>query len=84
MKTKFIAIVLVCILVIVSIFAFNHKPDIHTATYDNLVQIDGIGDTLANRVLSYLELNKTATIDDLVDVRGIGEVKLRKIRGKYD
>ncbi|MCP4325520.1 MAG: helix-hairpin-helix domain-containing protein [Alteromonadales bacterium] len=84
MKGKIIIVVVIALILGTTAFVIVDKPDIHEATHEELVQISGIGDTLSQRVLSYLEHNKTATIDDLVDVRGIGEVKLNKIRGKYD
>ncbi len=84
MRGKITILIVIALILGATAFAIVDKPDIHTATYEELVQIDGIGDTLATRVLSYLESNKTATIDDLDDIYGIGEVKLRKIRGEYD
>ena len=81
-KTYFIIIIL--ILIIALIFGVMiYRPSVHNATYEELVEINGIGDTLAIRVLSYLDSNKTCCIEDLDDVKGIGEGKLELIKRKY-
>ncbi len=84
MKTKIVIVVIFALLIGTITFIAIDKPDIHEATIEELIEIDGIGEVLASRVISYLEVNKNATIDDIEDVRGIGAIKLRKIRGKYD
>ena len=80
----FIITLLITVLVIAPVFCivFN-KDSIHESTYEELVEINGIGDTLAIRVLSYLDSNKTCCIEDLDDIKGIGEGKLELIKRKY-
>jgi DNA uptake protein ComE-like DNA-binding protein len=59
------------------------KPDISTATLEQIQSIDGIGEVLSSRIVIYLDTYPNADIDDLTDVLGIGEGKLKLIKRKY-
>ncbi len=83
-----IIIVILCLFLIVgavstAIFISLDKPDIHTAQYDILTDINGLGDVLSKRVINYIEYNPECVIDDLVDVKGIGVKKLELIKKHY-
>ena len=67
-----------------TILVVTDKPNIHEATIEELQDINGIGEVLSLRVISYLKLNKNATIEDLEDVRGIGEKRIELIKEVYD
>ena len=84
MKVKIVLIVLAFALLLTFSYYIQDKPSIHEATYDDLVNINGIGDILANRVLSYLSYNEYIEIQDLTDIPGIGEGKIDLIRRYYD
>ena len=83
MKTKVILLVLVITLIASCIGVCIEKPNIHEATICELLKLDGIGEVLAERILSYLEVNPEATIEELINVRGIGEEKLKLLKGEY-
>ena len=54
--------------------------DINTATAEDFSMLPGIGETLANRIVSYREDNGPfQTLADLLNVEGIGEKKLESI-----
>lgn len=84
MKLKYVLIILLIILIATSAMAICDKPSIHTATYNELLEIDDIGEVLSIRIVSYLNQNKTCSVADLDDIKGIGEERLKKIRRHYD
>jgi len=57
------------------------KPGLGTATAEELDQVDGIGPTLAERIVEYrAENGGFASIDELREVEGIGEERLKTLR----
>jgi len=59
----------------------NYKIDINTATWVEWVQLEGIGETLAERIIRDREQNGPfESIDDLQRVKGIGPKTVAKIR----
>jgi competence protein ComEA len=57
------------------------KPSIGTATVEQLDEIDGIGPTLAERIVEYrTENGGFGSLDELDDVDGIGEKRLETLR----
>lgn len=58
----------------------NNLLNINTATKDELKELNGIGDTLANNIIEYRKNNKFNTIEDILNVNGIGESKYNNIK----
>jgi competence protein ComEA len=57
------------------------KPSLGTATLDQLDEIDGIGPTLAERILEYrTENGGFGSLDELKEVDGIGEKRFETLR----
>lgn len=57
------------------------KPSIGTATVEQLDEIDGIGPTLAERIVEYrTENGGFSSLEELQDVEGIGEKRLETLR----
>jgi competence protein ComEA len=57
------------------------KPGLGTATVEQLDEIDGIGPTLAERIVEYrTENGGFGSLDELDDVDGIGEKRLETLR----
>lgn len=77
----------VCISILVlflSVGSFSamatEKVDINTATVEQLVEINGIGDVLAQRIVSYRQAQDGyKTLDELSNVKGIGSKTLEKL-----
>jgi competence protein ComEA len=57
------------------------KPSLGSATVEQLDEIDGIGPTLAERIVDYrTENGGFSSVDELQDVDGIGEKRLETLR----
>lgn len=83
MRSK-IALLLIGILLTAAFFSLVvYEPCIHTADYEELLEIDEIGDVLASRIIDYLEHNPEAKLDDLIEIKGIGKKRLKLIDSKY-
>lgn len=61
----------------------NGKVNINTASQTELETLNGIGPSLASKIISYREANgKFKKIEDLMNVSGIGENKFEGIRNE--
>ena len=61
----------------------NSKLNINTANSEQLQQLEGIGESIANSIIEYRETNgKFKELEDLKNVSGIGESKYNKIKDK--
>jgi competence protein ComEA len=57
------------------------KPSLGSATVEQLDEIDGIGPTLAERIVEYrTENGGFSSVDELDEVDGIGEARLKTLR----
>jgi competence protein ComEA len=60
---------------------YRFTIDINSATWVEWLQLDGIGEVLARRIVEYREQHGPfQSIDELNEVRGIGDVTLEKMR----
>jgi len=79
----FLIALIVTILIFSSVIICFNKPSVHSATLEELCDIRGIDETLANRVLVYLKSNPEANIDDIDDIKGFGEYRVNLLRQKW-
>lgn len=62
-------------------YYIDGKMNINTASLTDLIQLPGIGKTLAERIIKFREAYGVfTTIDELLDVDGIGGAKLNAIK----
>lgn len=60
------------------------KINLNTATVDQLKEINGISDTLANRIVEYRnEHGEFKSLEELMEVVGIGTVTYEKLRDSF-
>ena len=57
-----------------------HKVNINTADIDELCELDGIGTTLAKRIIEYRNSHPFTDINELKNVSGIGKSKFDAIK----
>lgn len=60
----------------------NDKISINNATKEELMTLDGIGESKANNIIKYRQENKFNTIEDIKNVSGIGDAAFEKIKDK--
>ena len=56
------------------------KINLNTASIEQLVEIPGIGEKTAEKIIEYRKQHKFKTVDEVVNVKGVGEKTLAKIR----
>ncbi len=54
--------------------------NLNTATKEELMTINGIGEIISERIIEYAQTIGFSSVDDLLNVKGIGEKTLEKIR----
>ena len=65
----------------VDIMDDTRKMDLNALGLEQLMELPGIGQTLAQRILDYKEENGPfASVDELLNVKGIGESRLEQLR----
>lgn len=63
--------------------AAAEKVNINTATVEQLTSLDGIGESIAQNIVSYREeTGDFVNVDELLNISGIGESKLEDIRDR--
>ena len=61
--------------------ASSGKISINTATKEELMELDGVGEVTAEKIIAYREENDGfKKIEDLMNVSGIGEKKFAAVR----
>ncbi|SEA10667.1 competence protein ComEA [Desulfuromusa kysingii] len=56
------------------------KINLNTATIEQLMELKGVGEKTAQKIIEYRNNKKFNTVDEVVNVNGVGEKTLEKIR----
>jgi competence protein ComEA len=60
---------------------YDYRIDINQATWVEWMQLPGVGETLAKRIMEYREENGPfQSVDEMDDIKGIGPKTLEKLR----
>lgn len=87
LNNRKLILIIILILIITfsaSLFIIIDKPNIEEATFEQLEEINGIGDILATRVLSYIDSKEDVDIEDLEEIKGIGPKRLKIIKEVFE
>ena len=58
----------------------SYPINLNTATYEQLISIEGIGETRANAILEYRDyIGKYTSVEQLKEIKGIGDAVFEKI-----
>ena len=60
--------------------AVSDKVNINTATKEELMSLQGIGEVLSERIIEYRKNAKFNSIDEIQQVKGIGEKTFEKLK----
>ena len=60
----------------------NGLININTATKDQLMEITGVGEVIAQRIIEYRSGNRFNTTEDLLNVKGIGNATYEKMKSQ--
>ena len=58
------------------------KVNLNTATVEQLVELKGIGEKTAQKIIEYRKQKKFNTVDELANVKGVGEKTVERLRGQ--
>ncbi len=61
---------------------YDDRINLNTATKEELMKLDGIGESTAEKILKYIEENGIYDITELLNIEGIGEHKFENLKEK--
>ena len=77
----FCTLLIACLVFSSPLQAEEHQlVNINTAPVEVLVELDGIGETLAQRIVEYRQQSPFESVEEVMEVKGIGQGTFEKIK----
>lgn len=77
----FSTLLIACLVFSSPLQAEEHQlVNINTAPVEVLVELDGIGETLAQRIVEYRQQSPFKSVEEVMEVKGIGQGTFEKIK----
>ena len=82
-KNFLVTVLLILVLCFVGLPVYAQaKVNLNTATVEQLVELKGLGEAKAQKIVEYRKKHKFTSVDQIVEISGIGEKLLEKLRNQ--